>query len=644
MHRLLAWLNRELLCLCTSSQYTVSDILRNIEDLIQLYDITSSSFRRRVRAFTPLHCDHFLHEFINFARSPYDVIGYDRNVMYTPRFQDTEEIVALSSSDEGDVSVVSENSWSASDFRNNQINEENRILLIPGQNGEQQFVHTITPSAQLNRPTAIVNTSDNITPYNLSTSNSNNYASTAPTAPAATTRHPVPGQNALAHIINTSEEDTDEDEIATFLTQAPVVNMDTISGRTVSPVRDTILNSNGERTVIVSLNVNFGENSNTETLGGSSATITTSTTSISTTTINVGGVESESTTMTTTTASISNVQVVTEESDSDDCLFVCAKKPPHLRTPELVELNSDSDSDVVFVNEEKLPSYQVIKKEDNSRGNNNNVIVSPQKPGNTLHSLVNGSSSNTNTNILVSNSRRKRRHGDHELQATKDETKSTDIKPLNVISGICSTSNANNFNTQNGISDKPSTSTEWLDKYISSKIPLFANASVDSPTCNRPNAIVFSASASSAKTNKISLILSRRNHSGKQIFQSSSSERNDIDDDDDDDDSVSTSSSTSSLATVSSSESSSSSHEEYGCPRAALKRKLTKSMTKYYKKTILADRKHSRWSRKRLDKKAERKKLKSPPTKLCKRKKNKSRSRHLRIKSSSSSSEYNSDY
>lgn len=39
-------------------------------------------------------------------------------------------------------------------------------------------------------------------------------------------------------------------------------------------------------------------------------------------------------------------------SDSDECLFVCAKKPPHLRTPEYVELNSDSDSDVVFVSSE----------------------------------------------------------------------------------------------------------------------------------------------------------------------------------------------------------------------------------------------------------------------------------------------------
>lgn len=40
------------------------------------------------------------------------------------------------------------------------------------------------------------------------------------------------------------------------------------------------------------------------------------------------------------------------DTDSDECQFVQAIKPPHLRTPEYVSLNSeDEDSDVVFVNE-----------------------------------------------------------------------------------------------------------------------------------------------------------------------------------------------------------------------------------------------------------------------------------------------------
>ncbi|XP_055704075.1 E3 ubiquitin-protein ligase Topors [Phlebotomus papatasi] len=50
----------------------------------------------------------------------------------------------------------------------------------------------------------------------------------------------------------------------------------------------------------------------------------------------------------------------TSESDSDDCQFVLELKPPHLRTPELVSLNSESDSDVVFVDETRnSPKPQV---------------------------------------------------------------------------------------------------------------------------------------------------------------------------------------------------------------------------------------------------------------------------------------------
>lgn len=41
------------------------------------------------------------------------------------------------------------------------------------------------------------------------------------------------------------------------------------------------------------------------------------------------------------------------DTDSSECEFVLERKPPHLRTPEMVSLNSESDSDVVFVNEEK---------------------------------------------------------------------------------------------------------------------------------------------------------------------------------------------------------------------------------------------------------------------------------------------------
>lgn len=63
---------------------------------------------------------------------------------------------------------------------------------------------------------------------------------------------------------------------------------------------------------------------------------------------------------------IGNIKCENADSDSEECLFVCAKKPPHLRTPEYVELlNSDSDSDVVFVSSEKMPTL-VLPESDES--------------------------------------------------------------------------------------------------------------------------------------------------------------------------------------------------------------------------------------------------------------------------------------
>ncbi|GAB0090327.1 hypothetical protein DMENIID0001_050480 [Sergentomyia squamirostris] len=54
----------------------------------------------------------------------------------------------------------------------------------------------------------------------------------------------------------------------------------------------------------------------------------------------------------------------TSDDESDDCQFVLELKPPHLRTPEMVSLNSESDSDVIFVDESrKSPKPQVVVSE-----------------------------------------------------------------------------------------------------------------------------------------------------------------------------------------------------------------------------------------------------------------------------------------
>lgn len=60
-------------------------------------------------------------------------------------------------------------------------------------------------------------------------------------------------------------------------------------------------------------------------------------------------------------------EVVVESSDSE-CQFVLALKPPHLRTPEQVSLDSASDSDCVFV-PNTSPKVKEISSEDSESDN-----------------------------------------------------------------------------------------------------------------------------------------------------------------------------------------------------------------------------------------------------------------------------------
>lgn len=108
MHRLMPWLHRELTCLNSDQPHPISYVMQRIETLIQTYDITSYEFQSRIRVLVANHTDHFIHELINYARSPYDLIGYDRFVTYSPRFEtDTNDVVTVSSSEEGsDVEFV----------------------------------------------------------------------------------------------------------------------------------------------------------------------------------------------------------------------------------------------------------------------------------------------------------------------------------------------------------------------------------------------------------------------------------------------------------------------------------------------------------------------------------------------------------
>ncbi|XP_030760075.1 E3 ubiquitin-protein ligase Topors-like [Sitophilus oryzae] len=113
--RLVPWLNRELNALLYENTQLIMHVVDLILDHLLRYHICSRTFRNLLRDYLDTKTDHFIHEFYNFMRSPYDMFGYDRSIIYTSRptsptpvlEEDTVEVFDDNSND-SDVVFVGE--------------------------------------------------------------------------------------------------------------------------------------------------------------------------------------------------------------------------------------------------------------------------------------------------------------------------------------------------------------------------------------------------------------------------------------------------------------------------------------------------------------------------------------------------------
>ncbi|XP_057373342.1 E3 ubiquitin-protein ligase Topors-like isoform X2 [Daphnia carinata] len=105
-HRLVPWLNRELNVLLVNHENRLSYVLQLILRLITQLHIRSRAFREAIQSYIGAYTEHFIHEFFQFARSPYDMYGFDENADYEPRNNLQHEEVAVSESSEEDVPVT----------------------------------------------------------------------------------------------------------------------------------------------------------------------------------------------------------------------------------------------------------------------------------------------------------------------------------------------------------------------------------------------------------------------------------------------------------------------------------------------------------------------------------------------------------
>ncbi|OCU00902.1 E3 ubiquitin-protein ligase Topors [Xenopus laevis] len=82
LHRLVPWLKRELTVLFGSHGSLVNIVQHIIMSNVTRYDMESQAFVEDLRPFLLHRTDHFIHEFVNFARCPYNIEAYDQHANY----------------------------------------------------------------------------------------------------------------------------------------------------------------------------------------------------------------------------------------------------------------------------------------------------------------------------------------------------------------------------------------------------------------------------------------------------------------------------------------------------------------------------------------------------------------------------------
>ncbi|KAH8402099.1 hypothetical protein KR009_009739, partial [Drosophila setifemur] len=83
IHRVMNWVNRDVSVLMRTCKATVLNVFETILGMLPRVSINSLEFRTELTFYLGPKTDHFIHELINFARSPYDdLIAYDCNVQY----------------------------------------------------------------------------------------------------------------------------------------------------------------------------------------------------------------------------------------------------------------------------------------------------------------------------------------------------------------------------------------------------------------------------------------------------------------------------------------------------------------------------------------------------------------------------------
>lgn len=122
LHRLVPWLRRELMVLYGAHGSLVNIVQHIIMSQITRCNMEDHAIVQELRPFLQARTEHFVHEFINFARSPYNMEAYDQHAVYDCPAPSSEEdsssnssVIAISEDEDNSVGLTSNpNSMSGS--------------------------------------------------------------------------------------------------------------------------------------------------------------------------------------------------------------------------------------------------------------------------------------------------------------------------------------------------------------------------------------------------------------------------------------------------------------------------------------------------------------------------------------------------
>ncbi|KAJ7335400.1 hypothetical protein JRQ81_013341 [Phrynocephalus forsythii] len=119
LHRLVPWLKRELTVLFGAHGSLANIVQHIIMSNVTRYDLESPAFADDLKPFLLHRTEHFLHEFINFARCPFNIEAYDQHANYdcpAPSYEEgshSESSIITISPDDAGSQEAERNAFSA---------------------------------------------------------------------------------------------------------------------------------------------------------------------------------------------------------------------------------------------------------------------------------------------------------------------------------------------------------------------------------------------------------------------------------------------------------------------------------------------------------------------------------------------------